>query len=93
MAVSAGGSPALAAVVRDRLRERLEARWVAMAGAMKELRSRVLASGTPIEGRREIFRRLASEEAMGVLEAGGVEGLWTWVQGQTRMSAPPGRGT
>jgi precorrin-2 dehydrogenase / sirohydrochlorin ferrochelatase len=78
LTVSAGGSPALAAVVRDHLRERIDARWVAMAGAMKELRARVLSSGAPIERRREIFRRFASEEAMGVLEAGGVERLWEW---------------
>src|SRR4029453_11369328 len=39
--VSAGGSPGLAAHVRDGIRERLEKNWVAMAGVMRELRPRI----------------------------------------------------
>jgi precorrin-2 dehydrogenase/sirohydrochlorin ferrochelatase len=78
--VSAGGSPALAAVVRDGLRERLEPRWVAMASVMRELRPRILDGQAKIETRRAAFRDLASDEAMAVLERGGVDELWSWLK-------------
>jgi precorrin-2 dehydrogenase/sirohydrochlorin ferrochelatase len=78
--VSAGGSPALAAVIRDGLRDRLERRWAAMAAAMQELRPRIRDGGAPIETRRAAFRDLASDEAMAVLERGGVDDLWSWLR-------------
>jgi precorrin-2 dehydrogenase/sirohydrochlorin ferrochelatase len=78
--VSAGGSPALAAVVRDGLRDRLEPRWVAMASAMRELRPRILDGHVKIETRRAVFRDLASNDAMAVLERGGIDELWSWLK-------------
>lgn len=78
--VSAGGSPALAATVRDGIRDRLDRRWVTMANAMRELRPRIRDGGLPIERRRAAFRDLASDEAMGVLEREGVEALWNWLE-------------
>jgi precorrin-2 dehydrogenase/sirohydrochlorin ferrochelatase len=78
--VSTGGSPALAAVVRDGLRDRLEPRWVAMAAAMRELRPRIRDGGAAIEIRQAVFRDLASEEAMAVLERGGMAELWSWLE-------------
>ena len=78
--VSAAGSPVLAAVVRDGLRDRLEPRWVAMAAAMRELRPRIRDGGAGVEARREAFRDLASDEAMSVLERGGTDELWSWLK-------------
>ena len=79
--VSAGGSPALAAKVRDVIESSLETKWGRMAEALRELRPRVLESGWDIERRRQTFRLLAGEEAMAVLEQGGVEAVWEWVGG------------
>jgi precorrin-2 dehydrogenase/sirohydrochlorin ferrochelatase len=78
--VSAGGSPALAATVRDGIRSCLDRRWVTMANAMRDLRPRIRDGGLPIEFRRAAFRHLASDEAMDVLERDGIEGLWTWLE-------------
>jgi precorrin-2 dehydrogenase/sirohydrochlorin ferrochelatase len=80
LTVSAGGSPALAATVRDGIRTRLDPRWIAMAAAMRNLRPRILAGGASIDRRRAAFRDLASDEALDVLNRGGVEQLWTWLQ-------------
>jgi precorrin-2 dehydrogenase/sirohydrochlorin ferrochelatase len=78
--VSAGGSPALAATVRDGIRSRVDRRWVTMANAMRHLRPRIRDGGLPTERRRAAFRELASDEAMDVLERDGVEALWTWLE-------------
>jgi precorrin-2 dehydrogenase/sirohydrochlorin ferrochelatase len=78
--VSAGGSPALAAAIRDELRSRLEPRWLAMAAAMRDLRPRIRDGGASIDRRRAAFRDLASDEAMDVLERGGVDALWSWLR-------------
>lgn len=79
--VSAGGSPALAAAVRDSLCSRLDPRWSKMADAMRELRPRITGRGDlPAASRQAALRDLAGEEAMQTLEKRGVEGLWTWVK-------------
>jgi precorrin-2 dehydrogenase/sirohydrochlorin ferrochelatase len=79
LTVSTGGAPALAALVRDRLVNQVDPAWPAMAAAMKALRPRVLASGWPIERRRDAFRTLATDQAFEVLRAGGMEGVWEWL--------------
>jgi siroheme synthase (precorrin-2 oxidase/ferrochelatase) len=79
--VGTGGAPALAALVRDRLIERIDPAWPAMASAMKALRPRVLGSGWPIDRRRAAFQRLVTDEAFDVLRTSGVEGLWDWLTG------------
>jgi len=81
IAVSAGGSPALAAKVRDVLKPKLQPKWGEMAEAMKVLRPKVLAAGWDIETRRSVFRMLAEDEAMELLKGGGVEAVWAWVAG------------
>lgn len=78
IAVSAE-SPALAAMVRDRLEELLDPRWEAMAAAMQELRPMIKSAGVPIENRRTIFRELASEEALILLGDCGADGLRRWL--------------
>ena len=78
--VSAAGSPALAAAVRDGLRDRLDPRWSKMAAAMQTLRPRITARrDMAIARRRDMLKTLASEDAMGALDRGGVEGLWAWL--------------
>jgi siroheme synthase-like protein len=72
-------SPALAAMVRDRLEDLLDPRWEAMAEAMQELRPMIKSAGLPIESRRQIFRELASEEALILLGDRGADGLRRWL--------------
>lgn len=79
VSVSAGGNPALAARVRDRLAEAFRDEWQAMAEVMADLRPKVLAAGLPIERRRAIFRDLAGDEALGVLARQGRDGLMAWL--------------
>jgi precorrin-2 dehydrogenase / sirohydrochlorin ferrochelatase len=87
--VSAGGSPALAAAIRDRIKEQVQAKWVTMAAAMQELRPRILASGAAIDQRRNAFRDLASDEAMDLLERRGLDELWSWLQARHKGIARP----
>src|SRR5687767_9787584 len=55
--VSAGGAPALAATVRDRLRKTLDRRWVKMAEAMKDLRPRITGrADLPAASRQNALR-------------------------------------
>jgi siroheme synthase-like protein len=78
ISVSTGGSPALAAALRDNLAGMVTDSWVKLAQAMRDFRPRIKAAGIPITRRREIFRMLASEAAMNTLDAEGSEGLWAW---------------
>lgn len=78
--VSAGGSPALAAAIRDAIRSALSPRWAKMVAAMKQLRPRILSSGAPIEVRRAAFRDLALDEAIDLLEQSGIDAVWNWLK-------------
>lgn len=73
------GSPALAALIRDRLEGAIDPAWAQMARAMKELRPRVKSLGIPIENRRQIFRDLATDAAIDVLRERGLDGLKLWL--------------
>lgn len=80
LSVSAGGSPALAAMVRDRLSEKWDPRWTRMAEVMSWVRPRLRDAATVAPTlRREILRDLASDEAVEVLGSGGVKELVDWV--------------
>jgi precorrin-2 dehydrogenase/sirohydrochlorin ferrochelatase len=73
-------SPALAALIRDGIAQRFDERWSEMASAMRELRpliKRALADGNL---RRTVFHKLATEEALGVVHAGGVGALREWLR-------------
>jgi precorrin-2 dehydrogenase / sirohydrochlorin ferrochelatase len=76
--VSTGGSPALAAKMRDAIASSIDPRWIAMAGLMQTLRPRIhrIETLTPSR-RREIFRYLASDEAIDTLASHGDDGLRT----------------
>ena len=73
------GSPALAAMVRDRIGETCDPRWRDMAELMQELRPLIKSAGFETESRRQILRELATEEALGVLASGGPEGVRKWL--------------
>ena len=78
VAVSAG-SAALSAAVRDDLARKLDARFVKMADAMRLLRPAIRASSLPPDRRATIFRLLAADEALSVLDAGGIDALRRWL--------------
>jgi precorrin-2 dehydrogenase/sirohydrochlorin ferrochelatase len=78
IAVSAG-SPALSALIRDRLQTLFDPRWEQMAEAMASLRPLIKSARIDIAGRSRIFRELASEEALNVLADGGLPGLRAWL--------------
>jgi len=74
------GSPALAAMIRDRLADGFDPAWPALASAMQAIRPRVLANGK-MGGlrRREALRTLATPQAMAIVSDSGKEGLWKWI--------------
>ncbi len=82
VAVSASGSPALAAGLRDVLAGGVTDEWVKLAEAMKQLRPQIKSSGLPMARRREILRALATPEAAAALEGGGMVGLRHWLRGK-----------
>jgi len=75
-----GGSPALAAAVRDALAGSISDEWVNLADALRRLRPAIKASGLPIERRRQILRALATPDAAAALAAGGTDRLWSWAR-------------
>jgi precorrin-2 dehydrogenase/sirohydrochlorin ferrochelatase len=73
-------SAALAASIRDALQRRWDPRWTKMADAMKELRPWIRERDTLTQDQRAIiFRSLAQNDAMDVLDAGGIDALRTWL--------------
>jgi siroheme synthase-like protein len=79
--------PALSAAIRDRLREKWDWRYSAMAEAMRTLRPVILGSGLPIEQRRKLFRALAAEAALSKLAEGGIDALQTWIEEKMRQES------
>jgi precorrin-2 dehydrogenase/sirohydrochlorin ferrochelatase len=82
VAVSAGGSPSLAVLIRDGLLERWDLRWTLMAEMMQSLRREITVETPDPLARREAFRALATEEALDVLERAGVQGVKDWLSGR-----------
>lgn len=81
------GSPALAATIRDGLIERWDDRWSAMADAMRELRPALVArTNLSQAARAEIFRWLATDEAMSILADGGMEALRRQIDGRVESA-------
>jgi len=78
--VSTGGSPALAAKLRDSLERNLDERYLKMAELMQSLRPRIHAIASLVPSRRrEVFRTLATDEALNVLSNSGVATLNRWL--------------
>lgn len=78
IAVSSGGSPALSAVVRDKLKRTVDPRWAPMALAMKELRPMIRKS-LELAHRKQVFLDLCTDEALDELVARGLPGLKSWL--------------
>jgi siroheme synthase-like protein len=78
--VSAAGNPAIAAKIRDAVKDKLDSRWIALANAMVQLRPAIHASRLPADSRRELFRDLASDEAADVAARGGAGQLTKWIE-------------
>jgi len=84
-------SAALAASIRDALRRRWDPRWTKMATAMQTLRPWVREHpNLSAEQRATIFRLLAQDEAMDILEAQDVNGLREWIVARHPELKPPG---
>ena len=78
VSVSAG-SAALSAMIRDRLSAAISPAWIEMARAMREIRPRVKSAGLPADARRQVFRDLATDQALDVVQRSGTEGLNRWL--------------
>jgi len=79
LAVSAAGSPALAAAIRDDIATRLDPLQLRMAQAMQTLRPLIVASPLLPQLRRQVFLDLVRPEAMHALAQTGVQGLLAWL--------------
>jgi precorrin-2 dehydrogenase/sirohydrochlorin ferrochelatase len=77
--VSASGSPAIAARLRDDIARHLDRDVVMLADAARQLRPMILERA-PESRRGSLNRRLASDEAIAVLKSGGVVALQQWLQ-------------
>ncbi|MGA3068261.1 MAG: NAD(P)-dependent oxidoreductase [Tepidisphaeraceae bacterium] len=82
ISVSAAGSAALAAALRDQLSGTLSDEWINLADALYRLRPTIKSLGLPIARRREIFRALSTEKAAAIQSTDGIQGLWDWIQCQ-----------
>ncbi len=72
VAVSAGGSPAIAARLRDVIAEEVLPKWAGFAEVASELRREFLDRGTMAPAQRQaIFRTLASADAQAAYAQGG----------------------
>ena len=77
VAVSAG-SAALAAAMRDQIARSLDPAWIKMADVMQSLRPAMRKIADP-QRRREVFRALASEQAVRTLGEHDAQGLRRWL--------------
>jgi precorrin-2 dehydrogenase/sirohydrochlorin ferrochelatase len=79
--VSTGGSPALAKMLRATIEGNLDPRFVTMAELMQSLRPRIHAIASLAPSRRkEIFRALATDDALNVLRDRHADGLMQWLK-------------
>lgn len=78
--VSAGGSPALAALIRDGIEAKWDPRWTRMAEAMQSIRPMIAGrADLPPPTRQRIFRELATEESLALVAERGIDGLRSWL--------------
>lgn len=81
LTVSSGGSPALSALIRDRLSSAIDPNWSKMAHAMQQLRP-IIRNALPINQRKQAFHDLRSDEAFARLVDHGEAGLKQWLIGK-----------
>jgi precorrin-2 dehydrogenase/sirohydrochlorin ferrochelatase len=72
-------SPALAVHIRSQVEKIFRPGWAQMASFFQEIRPQLINSNLPIERRRGIFRELATEEAISLLESRGLDALRQWL--------------
>ncbi len=73
-------SAALAATIRDALQHRWDPRWTKMADAMRHLRPWIRDRASLSQDQRAvIFRSLAQNDAMDMLDTGGIDALRNWL--------------
>jgi len=72
-------SPALAVHIRSQIKKIFRPGWSQMAAVMQALRPQLIRQNIPIEQRRAVFRELASDEAIQLLETRGLDALWPWL--------------
>jgi precorrin-2 dehydrogenase/sirohydrochlorin ferrochelatase len=78
--VSGGGSPALAALIRDGIEASWDPRWTRMAEAMRSIRPMIAGRvDLPPPTRQRIFRELATEDSLTIVAERGVDGLRAWL--------------
>ena len=76
IAVSASGSPRLAAAVRDSIAETLDPAWAAMGETALKLRERIVSDITiPMPRRKMILHAISSPEALATYKQGGESAL------------------
>ena len=75
IAVSAAGSPAIAARLRDQIQAGLDPRWIDLAAAASKLRPAILAAGLSPQERKKILQDMATEEA-----ADHASDLQSWIE-------------
>ena len=74
------GSPALAVFIRNGIAQRWDLNWSRMADAMQGLRPLIVArKDIHVRRRRRMFHELATDQAVEVLAAGGIEALRAWL--------------
>ena len=79
MVTVSAGNPALAVAIRDDLAGRIDPRHLKMALSMTVLRPVILSCVPEAQRRHTIFRELAGEEALAVLDRSGDDGLRAWI--------------
>jgi len=80
VAVAAGGSPAVAAAIRDHLAAALDPAYVALADAMRRLRPLIRDRlELTAQRRSQILRELSGDEAVEQVRRGGLPQLEIWL--------------
>jgi len=79
LATVSASSPALSAMIRDKLARNFDSRWQQLADLMTGLRPAIVKSGLDVARRRQVFRDLATDKALDVLGRDGPDGLRKWL--------------
>jgi len=95
---TSGASPALAAALRDRLEELLEAEYAQLVEELAQVRAEIREQAEPEDLRRRIFQTLCRECSLKLLRARGVQAWRAWMRRvvrhhlEGRPGSPPAGG-
>ncbi len=89
---TSGASPALAAALRDRLEELLEAEYAQLVEELAQARAEIREQAEPEDLRRRIFQSLCRECSLKLLRARGAQAWRAWMRRVVRqhLEACPG---